>query len=186
VDEGEGILVDPAAGPRILAGLSALGASEDCGDTSSFCPERLLGELLGSTRPAYERSEVDARLIRVIEILLADPAAAPEVASLAAAIDMSSSWLQHNFRAQLGVPIRRFRTFFRLKAAALFMRRGSTLVDAALAAGFYDQPHFSNAFREMFGIQPGLIFLQDGEIRWYIDDELFVSDLVGRGLFHLA
>lgn len=83
--------------------------------------------------------------------------------------------LQHTFRKEVGVPIRRFRVWFRLKAAALYMQRGSSLVDAALAAGFYDQPHFSNAFREPFGIQPGLIFREGVQIRWHVSEAEFVD-----------
>lgn len=181
------IEIEPQNGARILTGLRSLQlfqSSESSSDPSRRV-EAILEDLLGPARDALSRLELDARLVRVMEILLAAPAEVPGVTALAAAIDMSPSWLQHTFKAQIGVPIRRFRTWFRLKAAALFMKRGATLVEASFAAGFYDQSHFTNAFREMFGIQPGLVFQNSQNIRWYIDDEYALDDLLERGLIHL-
>ncbi|MCR9143725.1 MAG: AraC family transcriptional regulator [bacterium] len=186
------IEVDPESGAKVAAGLRALADSLEstagrAGDGVDTELESTLSAMLGPAQTsAAGRSEMDPRLLRVIEFLLQAPADAPDVVELAAAIDMSPSWLQHNFRKRIGVPIRRFRTFFRLKAAACFMRDGASMVAAALDAGFYDQSHFSNAFRGMFGIQPGLVLSGEEHIRWYIDDESLVKDFADRDLLHLA
>lgn len=39
-----------------------------------------------------------------------------------------------------------------VSATIISLRRGASLVDAAVAAGFYDQRHFTTVFREMFGL----------------------------------
>ncbi len=201
-DSGEAparIVPDPESGARVLEAFRELAAAmsldppgdlNDAGKTKTDRivernVPRILSALLGSSISAGSRPELDARLLPVMERLLRAPRETPDINELAAGIAMSPSWLQHNFRAQLGVPIRRFRTWFRLKASALFMQRGASLVDAAMAAGFYDQSHFSNAFREMFGIQPGVVFRGES-LRWYLDDEALVSDLAERGLLHLS
>jgi AraC-like DNA-binding protein len=49
------------------------------------------------------------------------------------------------------VPFRRFRVWLRLRRAIGEIIGGSTFTDAAYAAGFADQAHFSRAFRQAFG-----------------------------------
>ena len=45
------------------------------------------------------------------------------------------------------------------------------LAEASLAAGFFDQAHFTNVFREIFGISPSAVFGKGEPIRWYIQNE---------------
>ncbi len=85
--------------------------------------------------------------------------------------DLSPSRLAHVFKDRVDIPLRSLRTWFRLKVATIWLRRGYSLTDAAVAAGFYDQAHFSHQFRKMFGIQPSLIFRGDAEVRWWIESE---------------
>ncbi len=126
-------------------------------------------------------AEVDPRLATVLEILLTAPEAAPSADELAAAVGMSRSWLLHRFKEDVGVPIRRFRNWFRLKAAVLLLKEGDSLAQAAVGAFFYDQFHFANAFREILGIQPGLVFSREGGIRWNIDNEQLTKRLLDAG-----
>lgn len=116
----------------------------------------------------------DPRIRTVVQTILQweDPDSAPGVDRLAKIAGLSPSRLAHLFQEQVGIPIRSLRTWFRLKAAAVSIRRGASLTDAALAAGFYDQAHFTHTFRDMFGLPPSQIFMpRDDRISWYIEAE---------------
>ncbi len=113
----------------------------------------------------------DPRLMRVARELTTNPEAALDVNRLATMIGMSTSWLQHRFRSAAGLPLRQFRKWFQMKAAVIAIKEGAPLVEAALSAGFYDQAHFTNAFREIFGLSPAVVFNRDTRLRWYIENE---------------
>jgi AraC family transcriptional regulator len=80
------------------------------------------------------------------------------LADLAKAVHRSPSRLAHRFREATGVPLRRFILWRRLRAAAESAMRGSSLTEAAHAAGFADSAHLSRTFRSMFGIAPSFLF----------------------------
>ncbi|PKA05062.1 AraC family transcriptional regulator [Leptospira ellisii] len=113
----------------------------------------------------------DERLLRVLRWIVQSPEETINIQKLAYEVGMSQSWLQHEFRNAIGIPIRAFRKWFRVKRAALALNGGSSLVDAALNAGFYDQSHFTNVFREIFGISPSTVFAKNKPIRWHVQDE---------------
>jgi AraC family transcriptional regulator len=80
------------------------------------------------------------------------------LAELAKAVHRSPSRLAHRFREATGVPLRRFILWRRLRAATESAMRGSSLTEAAHAAGFADSAHLSRTFRAMFGIKPSFLF----------------------------
>jgi len=62
--------------------------------------------------------------------------------------------MQHLFKARMGVPVRRYVLWARLRGGLEQALAGASLTSAALEAGFSDSAHFSRTFREMFGIAP--------------------------------
>lgn len=60
------------------------------------------------------------------------------------------------FRDQVGVTPKLYARIHRFRRALEMINQGSApLVDVALAAGYYDQPHFNAEFRELSGLAPG-------------------------------
>jgi len=139
--------------------------------------ESRLSALLADLELSPQRPGVieDERIQLVMRRLVSDPGESIPVESLAAEVGLSPSRLAHLFKEQVGVPIRMFRTWYRLKTAVVNLRDGMTLTDAALRAGFYDSAHFTNAFRETFGLPPSLVFGGHRKIQWHIGDTLFAS-----------
>ncbi|MBM9498668.1 helix-turn-helix transcriptional regulator [Leptospira sp. 201903071] len=146
-----------------------------CSEIHSADPERY-PEILSRSFPfnrlaPAKNIQDDDRLIRVLRKLVENPEETVNVEELAEEIGMSASWLQHEFKNVVGLPLRAFRKWFRIKTAVIALKEGATLTDAALGAGFYDQAHFTNVFREIFGISPSSVFGKGETIRWYIQNE---------------
>lgn len=112
----------------------------------------------------------DERILHVMRLLLDDPGDNIPIERLAGEVGISASRLAHLFKEQIGVPIRMFRTWYRLKSAVVNLRAGCSLTDAALRAGFYDSAHFTNTFRETFGLPPSVVFSPQRPLVWYVPD----------------
>jgi len=105
---------------------------------------------------AYRRTRrsLDPRISHAIGLLQSEHSEAVSVEQLARTVGLSPSRFQHIFTAEAGVPFRRYRGWQRLRSAIRDAASGATLTQAAHAAGFSDQAHFSRAFRAAFGAPP--------------------------------
>lgn len=105
---------------------------------------------------------------RVARGRLADPAiawAAGEIARAGGAVSVTAlreraGWSKSRFatlfREQVGVAPKRLARLVRFRRALELVSRGDLpLSGVALAAGYYDQPHFNAEFRELAGLAPG-------------------------------
>lgn len=70
---------------------------------------------------------------------------------------LSESRMQHLFKQQVGIPIRRYMLWARLRHVVDLALAGASLTTAAYEAGFSDSAHFSRTFKAMFGIPPSLL-----------------------------
>ena len=96
----------------------------------------------------------DQRILSALERMRNDPWRSHSLAELGARAGLSTSRFLHLFKAQTGVPLRRYRLWNRMGAAVSAYRGGASLTEAAHAAGFASSAHFSTAFRDMFGMTP--------------------------------
>lgn len=96
---------------------------------------------------------IDARLQQVMDAL-ATPGDPQPIPALARQAGLSPQRLRALAQEQLGMPLARWRIWQRFGLAIQLMTTGESLADAALAAGFADQAHFSRQMREMFGVPP--------------------------------
>ncbi len=83
-----------------------------------------------------------------------DPAAALTLAELAAEAGMSRFQLLRGFAQAMGLPPHAYRMQRRVVLARQLIARGTTLADAAAAAGFADQSHMTRAFVRLLGVTP--------------------------------
>ena len=118
----------------------------------------LLDRLIPSPRPGDRPPPLDGRIQRVIRLMKEDLSRSYSMNELAEHVNLSPTRLVHLFKEEVGVPIRRFRQWHRMRVVAALIAEDSTLTDAALGAGFADSSHFSRAFRNMFGITPSSVF----------------------------
>jgi AraC family transcriptional regulator len=92
---------------------------------------------------------------RVIEALEADLTRTPSLAVLGALVDVHPAHLARAFRQARGETVGDYLRRRRIEQADhALAASGQTLGEIALAAGFYDQSHFTRAFRRHFGQTP--------------------------------
>jgi AraC family transcriptional regulator len=102
--------------------------------------------------PFHEpRPRIDPRIARARALLASAPDRRASVGRVAAAVALSPSRLEHLFRAQIGLPMRRYLLWLRLRDAIVTLAHGASITEAAYAAGFADGPHLSRTFRRMLG-----------------------------------
>lgn len=91
---------------------------------------------------------------------------------LAERAGVSESRLRHLFKDQIGIPIRRYVLWIRLRRVIEDALEGYTLTEAAHASGFSDSAHFTRTFKAMFGIPPSLITSQNAAIKPLLCDSI--------------
>jgi AraC-like DNA-binding protein len=94
----------------------------------------------------------------VLDLIRADLGHNHPVEALAEQAGLSPSRLQHLFAEEIGLPLRTFRIWVRLRQAGEQMAAGETVTSAALDAGFSNSSHFSHAFKETFGVTAASLF----------------------------
>lgn len=105
-----------------------------------------------------EPRRIDKRIEHILDLIRADLDYNHPVEELAEQAGLSPSRLQHLFAEEIGLPLRTFRIWVRLRQAAERMATGDTITSAALDAGFSNSSHFSHAFKETFGVTAASLF----------------------------
>ncbi len=108
--------------------------------------EELLGIGVGADR--------DRRIAAALKRMRDEPHESHSLSELGKCAGLSASRFLHLFKAETGVPLRRYRLWSRMGTAVVACRDGGSLTEAAHAAGFASSAHFSTAFRDMFGMMP--------------------------------
>ena len=101
------------------------------------------------------RTLIDPRVERALSALDQQLAGKVSAQALAETAHLSLSQLERLFTHQLGVPVRRLVVWRRLRVALQLALGGSTLTEAAHAAGFADSAHFSRTMKQLFGVTAG-------------------------------
>ena len=101
---------------------------------------------------------IDQRIKRVIELIQNTISENLSQSELANAANISPSRLSQLFKEQTGLPVRRYRLWYRLYTAAYAVGQGKNLTEAAAFAGFTDSSHFNRTVRSMLNIKPSYIF----------------------------
>lgn len=98
---------------------------------------------------------MDRRVRAVVRWLIAEIANPLPLQQLAASVNLSSSRLEHLFRADVGVSITRFRQEQRVgEAARLLASTFEHVSQIAYATGFQSLSHFDRAFRQYQHVSP--------------------------------
>lgn len=111
-------------------------------------------ETISGQRPRPLAVTLDRRISQVLALIREALPSEPDTEAMAQAIGLSRSRLLHLFKEQLGLPVGQYLLWRRLFEAARLWDEGQSITEAAHAAGFYDQAHYSRTMRKMLDITP--------------------------------
>lgn len=106
-------------------------------------------------KTTYSLGKNDLQSLR--EFLLAHLAEPVSLQQLADLCDLSPSQFQRQFKAKVGMTPYAWFTRLRLEQAMKLLKANHSGTEVALQVGFYDQAHFSKAFKHSFGVSPSEI-----------------------------
>jgi AraC family transcriptional regulator, arabinose operon regulatory protein len=120
---------------------------------------QLVSELLQALCPApLPALPWDTRVQQATRYMRARiPEALPTIPEVATQVGLSESRFMHLFRAQLGLPVRQYLLWLRMRHAMRLWAQGRSLAEIALGAGFYDQAHFARTVRRMTDYAPSML-----------------------------
>lgn len=101
---------------------------------------------------------LDSRISVALSFLKESPEHYGSLESLADKVHLSPSRLAHLFKHEVGVPVRRYVLWMKMRRALDLAIAGNSLTTAALSAGFADSAHLSRTVRAMMGIAPEFLF----------------------------
>ena len=130
-------------------------------DTTRDAADELLARLFGLARiEANQAPFVDARINSALAFLKDSPQAYGSIEALSARVHLSPSRFAHLFKTVVGVPVRRYVLWLKMRRALDLAIAGDSLTTAALSAGFADSAHLSRSVRAIMGIAPEFLFRQ--------------------------
>ena len=103
---------------------------------------------------------VDIRINTALAFLRDTPQDYGSIEALSARVHLSPSRFSHLFKKVVGVPVRRYVLWLKMRRALDLAIAGDSLTTAALSAGFADSAHLSRSVRAMMGIAPEFLFRQ--------------------------
>jgi AraC-like DNA-binding protein len=104
-----------------------------------------------------EPQPLDPRIALLLNNVHTQPGRLFTGQELADIVCLSQSRMQHLFKQQMGIPIRRYLLWARLRRVMELAIGGQSLTAASHDSGFSDSAHFTRTFHAMFGIAPSTL-----------------------------
>jgi AraC family transcriptional regulator len=121
--------------------------------------DQLIAPLFGlATLNSTVKVFQDPRIVEALTFLRESPDAYESLDALANRVHLSPSRFQHLFKEKVGVPVRRYVLWLKMRKALDLAMAGDSLTTAALSAGFADSAHLSRTVRALLGVAPEFLF----------------------------
>lgn len=147
--------------PNLARGFTRLRIA----DTTLAEADHMLASLFGLNSLATNVAVFqDARIAEALKFLRDSPDTYESADALASRVHLSPSRFQHLFKEKVGVPIRRYVLWLKMRKALDLAMAGNSLTTAALSAGFADSAHLSRTVRAIMGVAPQFVFRHRGQL----------------------
>ena len=137
----------------VLRDLLSADSDMDCSQGTTIKNLLLEQSSDDSAAPAL----TDARVEKVIAYIHDHLDGKLPAETLAERVSLSADHLMTLFRKYVGLSIRQYVLWSRIRRATDAVASGMSLTQAAHEAGFSDSAHFTHSFRGTFGLPPGLL-----------------------------
>lgn len=115
--------------------------------------------------------EIDQRVMACVKAIKENIEENLSSNELAKLFGISERQLSTLFKRDMGLPIRKYRLWLRLKNVVQLVSQGGLLTDAAVASGFSDSAHFANSCRKLLGLKPSDIMLANKSLSFLSTSE---------------
>jgi AraC-like DNA-binding protein len=127
--------------------------------------DALLAAMFGvSLKMRLPDPPIDSRVAQALAQLREAPEQYDSLDALADTVHLSPSRFAHVFKEEIGVPVRRYLLWLKMRKALDEAIAGHSLTTAALSSGFSDAAHLSRTVRSMMGIAPEFLFRNRGRL----------------------
>lgn len=113
--------------------------------------------------PGFQSEDlpIDPRIFEIVRYLknLSDLPSEIDLLYLSKRVGLSPGRFRHLFYENIGISLKRFLMYLKIRRAADCFASGKNLVQASIAGGFADAAHFSRSFRIACGQKPSNILL---------------------------
>lgn len=137
--------------PRIRAAMQHVQSATEIKSLVRDVVEAITGQ------PVPEHDDMDPRIAKACAVLDELPLRDAHIGTVASRVHLSPSRLRELFRQEVGFTIGEYARWRATWRAVLHWKRGLTLTDVALEAGFHDLSHADKAINEVFGINPSTL-----------------------------
>ncbi len=114
--------------------------------------KKYLQHVFGQSITSYRK--LDTRIELVISHIIQAQSTPVQFNALLELSSLSASRLIHLFKKEVGIPMRRYILWCKMKRALAAIASGANIKKAASIAGFTDAAHFNRTFLSMFGNSP--------------------------------
>jgi AraC-like DNA-binding protein len=149
------VAISPLLRELILAACDEPVAWDERGPATHIAALALHEISRAASQPLQVPACRDARLRRVADALMADPADGRSLGAHADAAGASERTLARLFRRETGLTFQQWRRQLRLTEGLARLAQGETPPRAAAAVGYASSPAFGAAYRAAFGTTPG-------------------------------
>lgn len=113
-----------------------------------------VSRFLPATRPPVHATATSTA--RIATLLALRQSLRTDVAAIARTCAVSEGHLTRTFHRETGSGLHNFHVLLAVRRAKALLRRRMPVVEAALAAGFYDQAHLNREFVRTYGMTPAI------------------------------
>lgn len=133
------------------------------GELTNEAASELFNNVAALAVPSFPRTRpLDGRITKAIELLRENHKY--PLAELAAAVGISYYRLSHLFAENIGISLRTYQRWRKVRKAISLSKHGYTLTKIAHDAGFTDSSHFTRAFQQLYAAPPSYYF-HSGKVR---------------------
>lgn len=150
---------DPQMMGWIRALWTALQADENLleGETRFLLTLVELMKRFGGQKSNYEKRGFERGGVRQVRAYIHEHYAEPiSLSQLAELVNFSRYYLLHTFRDEMGMPPHLYLESVRIQQAQRLLMDGEALAQVAHQVGFASQSHFTQRFRQIIGVTPGV------------------------------